>query len=60
MPVRAPLPPLPDLEALAASQLPALAQVAADLTGRPARLCAFYEDSPYVAVARQINTGSRP
>jgi len=50
MPVRAPLPPLPDLDALATSQHPALAQVAADLTGRPANCAAFYEDSPYVAL----------
>lgn len=46
-----PLPPLPDMTALATSQHPALAQVAADLTGRPASCAAFYEDSPYVAVA---------
>jgi hypothetical protein len=54
-----PLPPLPDITTLATSRHPALAQVAAALTGRPARLCAFYEDSPYVAVARLINTGSQ-
>ena len=51
MTTRLPLPPLPDLEALATSRRPALAQAAADLTGRPAARCAFYEDSPYVAVA---------
>jgi hypothetical protein len=45
-----PLPPLPDMTALATSRHPALAQVAADLTGRPASCAAFYEDSPYVAL----------
>jgi hypothetical protein len=51
MPVRAPLPPLPDMTALAASRHPVLAQTAADLADRPAARAAFYEDSPYVAVA---------
>ena len=45
-----PLPPLPDITALTTSQHPVLAQTAADLTSRPAS-AAFYEDSPYVAVA---------
>lgn len=48
---RAPLPPLPDLDALATSQHPALAQAAAGLADRPAARAAFYEDSPYVALA---------
>ena len=28
-----------------------LARIAADLTNRPARRCAHYEDSPYIAAA---------
>ena len=46
-----PLPPLPDIPALTTTRHPVLARIAADLTNRPARRCAHYEDSPYIAAA---------
>jgi len=46
----APLPPLPNLEALAATAHPVLADLAIQL-GRPRVAIAFYDDSPYVPSA---------